>query len=73
MFDRNYKENQCQNDVECEYFEDLIEYAKMIGVSSEDIEYLLENGYDYFDIEEILYEPEMLEYCLYKRHRDLLI
>ena len=33
----------------------------MIGVNEEDIEYLLANGYDYFDIKEISYEPDMFE------------
>ncbi len=72
MCNENYR-NEWQNNIKDEYFEDLIEYAKMIGVNAEDIEYLLENGYDYFDIEEMLYDSEMLEYCLYKIHKDLLI
>lgn len=47
-------------DFEEEYFKDLVDYAKTIGVTKEDIEYLVKLGYDYFDIEEMLYEPEVL-------------
>lgn len=74
-YDRIYgfhKRKNCFSDnndsFEEEYFNDLIEYAKMIGVNEEDIEYLLANGYDYFDIEEMLYEPDMLEQCLFEKY-----
>ena len=53
-----------------EYFKYIVEYAKMIGVNEEDIEYLLSNGYDYFDIEEMLYEPDMLEQCLCEEYAE---
>ena len=43
----------------------------MIGVNDEDIEYLLSNGYDYLDIEEMLYEPDMLEQCLCEEYSEL--
>jgi len=62
----------CENEnFEEEYFKSIIEYAKMIGVNEEDIEYLLANGYDYFDIEEMLYEPDMLEQCLCEEYAEL--
>ena len=74
-YDRIYgfhKRKNCFSDnddsFEEEYFNDIVEYAKMIGVNEEDIEYLLANGYDYFDIEEMLYEPDMLEQCLFEKY-----
>lgn len=73
-YDRIYgyhKRKSCScenNDFEEEYFKHIVEYAKIIGINEEDIEYLLDNGYDYFDIEEMLYEPDMLEQCLYEEY-----
>jgi len=43
----------------------------MIGVDEEDIEYLLSNGYDYLDIEEMLYEPDMLEEWLRREYFEM--
>ena len=69
-YDRVYGFHKIKNSVcdredsEEKYFKSIVEYAKMVGVNEEDIEYLLSNGYDYFDIEEMLYEPDMLEQCL---------
>ncbi len=40
------------------------DYAKNVGFSEEDINSLLDMGYDFFDIEELLYEPDMMEYYL---------
>ncbi len=39
-----------------EYLEDLFYYGKTIGVDKETITELLELGYDYMDIEDMLYE-----------------
>lgn len=76
-YDRIYDFHKRKNPVcdsenfEKEYFKSIVEYAKMIGVNEEDIEYLLSNGYDYFDIEEMLYEPYMLEQCLCEEYAEL--
>ena len=69
-YDRIYSFYKRKNSVcdsegfEEEYFKSIVEYAKMIGINKEDIGYLLSNGYDYFDIEEMLYEPDILKQCL---------
>lgn len=55
-----------------EYFKDIVDYAKTLGVTKEEIEYLVELGYDYFDIEEMLYEPETLEYLLGKEDKEFM-
>jgi len=76
-YDRLYEFNKRKGcfseskDFEEEYFKSIMEYAKMIGVNEEDIEYLLANGYDYFDIEEMLYEPDMLEQCLCEAYMEM--
>lgn len=38
-----------------EYFEDLIYYGKCVGIEEETIKELLDLGYDYMDIEDMLY------------------
>ena len=43
MYDKNYKD-ECQSNNEDEYLEDLIRYAKIIGVNAEDIDYLLDKS-----------------------------
>lgn len=41
-----------------EYIEDLIYFGKIVGIDREDIISLLDMGYDYMDIEEMLYEAD---------------
>ena len=66
------KNSVCNSEnFEEEYFKSIVEYAKMVGVNEQDIEYLLSNGYDYLDIEEMLYEPDMLEQCLCEEYSEL--
>lgn len=44
--------------------DDLLAVANGMGYTVEDIEYLLDEGYDESDIEELLYEPGALGACL---------
>ena len=60
----NYLENTVK-DIN-EYFQDVINYSKIIGVSEDDILELTDMGFDLFDIEEMLYEPEILSWYLEK-------
>ena len=53
-----------ESDFENEYYRDIVDYAKNVGFSEGDINSLLDMGYDFFDIEELLYEPDMMEYYL---------
>lgn len=39
-----------------EYLDDIIYYAKSVGVEEETIKELLDAGYDYMDIEDMLYD-----------------
>ncbi len=48
------------------YLKDLISYAKTVGVSETVIYELLNMGYDYMDIEDMLYDPELMYYCLHE-------
>ena len=43
---------------ETEYLDDLIYYGKTVGIDEETILELLDSGYDYMDIEELLYETD---------------
>ncbi len=47
--------------LEEQYLGDIINYAKSIGVSESCVYMLLEYGYSYEDIEDILYEPKCWE------------
>lgn len=60
----NYLDNTV-NDID-EYLGDIINYSKMVGVSEDDILELMDMGFDLFDIEEMLYEPEVLSWYLNK-------
>ena len=64
----NYLENTVK-DIN-EYFQDVINYSKIIGVTEDDILELADMGFDLFDIEEMLYEPEIIEYYLYNSDED---
>lgn len=46
-----------------DYLEDLIYYGKTIGVDEKSIRELIDLGYDYMDIEEMLYDTEYFDYC----------
>lgn len=47
-----------------EYEEELIHYAKCCGIAPEEIELLLSFGYDTDTIEELIYDPALLQCCL---------
>ena len=47
-----------------EYLEDLLDFAELNGVHREDLQLLLEAGYDVTDLEELIFNPEWLEECL---------
>lgn len=47
-----------------EYEEKLINYAKYCGIAPEEVEMLLAFGYDTDTIEELLYDPSLLQSCL---------
>lgn len=53
-----------ETDFDKEYYENIVDYAKNVGFSKEDIDYLIDMGYDYSDIEELLYEHDVMEYYL---------
>lgn len=44
--------------------DEIMDYAKSIGISPDDVTMLLEFGYDEFEIEEMLYDPLELQTCL---------
>lgn len=47
-----------------DYEEELLEYGKHLGLTREDVHLLLQSGYDFYGIEELLYYPSLLESCL---------
>ena len=47
-----------------EYLEDLFDFAEYNGVHREDLQLLLEAGYDVTDLEELIFNPDWLEECL---------
>lgn len=47
-----------------DYEEELLEYGKPFGLTREDIDLLLQSGYDFYGIEELLYYPSLLQACL---------
>ena len=47
-----------------EYLEDLFDFAEYNGVHREDLQLLLESGYDVTDLEELIFNPDWLEECL---------
>lgn len=49
---------------EPEYQELLEEYAQITGVDRDIIQRLVDAGYDWMSIEELLYCPELLAECL---------
>ena len=51
-----YSKRKSNKSFEEEYLEDLIYYGKTVGVDKETITELLDLGYDYMDIEDMLYE-----------------
>jgi len=57
VFD-NKDKNKKVTGFEKEYYEDIVGFAENVGFSKEDIDYLLETGYDLFDIEDFLYDPQ---------------
>ncbi len=60
---RNYGYWECEKEDKWidEYLEGIIDYAKVVGIDEGDIFRLLEMGFDVFDIEEMIYEPEEIE------------
>lgn len=52
----DYKNNKTTKAFKDEYLDDLIYYGKTVGVDEETILEMLEAGYDYMDIEEMLYD-----------------
>ncbi len=52
----SYSKRKSNKSFEDEYLEDLIYYGKTVGVDKETITELLDLGYDYMDIEDMLYE-----------------
>lgn len=53
-----YSYSKKKTTYETEYLEDLIYYGKTVGIDEETILELLDSGYDYMDIEELLYETD---------------
>lgn len=49
---------------EDEYFEDLLAFAEFSGINRSEVKLLLEAGYDTMDIEELIYQPDLLRECL---------
>ena len=41
-----------------EYLRELVDYGRFVGIDEELITELLDNGYDFMDIEELLYEAD---------------
>ena len=44
-----------------EYLESIIDYAKFVGIDESDVFRLMDMGFDVFDIEEMIYEKEMVK------------
>jgi len=59
-----------ESDLEKAYYDDIVDFAKSAGVSEEEIEYMLAMGLDYCEIEDILYDPQMMNYYLYNIDED---
>lgn len=57
-YNYNRKENTF-NSYEDDYLESLIYYGKTVGVNEETIREMLELGYDYLDVEDMLYEIDI--------------
>jgi len=55
----DYKDNISSKDYETEYLSGLYQYARMLGVDENIIDSMLESGYDYLDIENMLYDIEI--------------
>ena len=47
-------------------YEELYDYARNVGVSEQEIDFLMENGLDEMDIEELLYDPMLLDEYLHE-------
>ena len=54
----SYSRSKTKVTYETQYLEDLIYYGKTVGIDEETILELLDSGYDYMDIEELLYETD---------------
>lgn len=65
------QENSINRIAECAYIDDLKSYANMVGVEDETIDFLLEQGFDTDDIEELLYDPNELQYYLYSVYEEV--
>lgn len=46
------------------YQQDLVNFAKYCGVSEDDVDLLLDCGYDEWEIEELLYDPPAFQACI---------
>lgn len=46
---------------ENDYLEELMEFAEFNGIDRRDLELLMENGFGLMEIEEIVYDPDLLE------------
>jgi len=46
------------------YLEELIDFAENVGVSEEEVLLLFENGFDEFEIEQLLENPIQLQCCI---------
>ncbi len=59
-----FKKDKKEPNFEKEYYNYIIDFAKSIGVSETEVNYLLDIGYDYADIEDLLYDPKILKHYL---------
>lgn len=65
------QENNINRIAEHTYIDDLKSYANMVGVADETIDFLLEQGFCTDDIEEMLYDPNELNYYLHSVYEEV--
>ncbi len=61
---KNERDNPFEKEYCKTYLEELIDFAENVGVSEEEVLLLFENGFDEFEIEQLLENPIQLQCCI---------